>query len=357
MPDKGGQWHRHACAVRFHQNQWVFYDPDTGEYSFDKKSDFIEKLLTVLGNSLIIHIASWHKGVEKFHADLISFRNTLNKSPTVLNEFGLGCIIRYSRDQLREVITIANNNPMTQNALVLALPVQSKGRLTALNQLIYFNTNIIPQVIRIISQDRANLRLFNIALNQPSNDLFFMKLIALAKEHFLIRKALIDALSNTHQNTPLQQAMTRNHNILNGMILLADSKKDFESIFSLPLPSLSTTMNFIANTSQELLFKIFEFAKNSTIIRCALFASLPNTNCNTAFQQSIRRDPETLTKMTSLTRSFEEFTLLLTALDRREDGTPLATLTNKHGFLKHPNASNAPLLQNASNPTTQQVRR
>ncbi len=102
----------HACAVRFDNNLWSFYDPNytEGEKYFDNVADLIIEIDRVLSSDLLIEMASWNNTVN--YTAFQQTRDLLIKEnmAAIVKPGFLLDVINYGPDEFDAILTMAKND-------------------------------------------------------------------------------------------------------------------------------------------------------------------------------------------------------------------------------------------------------
>lgn len=115
----------HACALRYHNTQWHFYDPNNpaGEIAFESKWDCISEIIKILGYSLCFQIMSLDPQAKETMAIFAEkFQQLCNEKPhELLESTGLPMIATYMPELLDQLLQKTTTNPAIKVAFCESL--------------------------------------------------------------------------------------------------------------------------------------------------------------------------------------------------------------------------------------------
>jgi hypothetical protein len=205
---------KHACALRYVNNQWRFFDPnytEGKERAFNNTKEAVTEVTRILGNALAIDFASLDA---KDNLSLTTYESHKSKKPAeLLQNLGLQMIAIHCPNSTSQLFTQIENESESKSVLADALCTQNHKNWNGLHTLAIYSSDGLKKIIEL-AQSSYDLQdglawalcaqdcehwsgLHMIAQYAPGN---LIKLFALAKTSIPLKKGLTRALCEQEDN-------------------------------------------------------------------------------------------------------------------------------------------------------------
>jgi hypothetical protein len=148
----------HVCSVRYTNNAWYFYDPNykKGQKAFAHKNDLLNEIIAVLGNALIITIASWKKEADihltSFHA---AYLHLLSSDLVgLMTNQGFNALARFGANQIETIVKLAATNKVIRANLAKALAHERPDGFTNWDMITSRSPHELSDIIALAKTDQ-----------------------------------------------------------------------------------------------------------------------------------------------------------------------------------------------------------
>ncbi|OGO90275.1 MAG: hypothetical protein A3F41_07350 [Coxiella sp. RIFCSPHIGHO2_12_FULL_44_14] len=156
----------HACAFRYAEDRWFFYDPNKGkEEEYSRKSNMANRIWATAkrynGNefgpsnrsSLSIDIATWKQDID-FSPLSEVYTNLIDKKPIdLVGGTGLHMMACYAPAQLPNLFTLAENDTYFGKKFAASLAAKDKNEKTGLEMILRYAPDQLDALFRLASKN------------------------------------------------------------------------------------------------------------------------------------------------------------------------------------------------------------
>lgn len=152
----------HACALRYHDGYWYFYNPDTpeGEVRFENKNALIDKILGQdHARPLQLEIASWNLEIKSKTDELVQHFNELCAINPIelIQKQGLRILVCYAPNQFNQIIENAKKNNNLANEIMNSLFAIAQDGITVMYYLHQYEPRALQKILKLYDEKTQEL--------------------------------------------------------------------------------------------------------------------------------------------------------------------------------------------------------